>query len=116
MTTCKERPTVLYDEDGHPSLVSVEYAPTARQAARIAFTEAYKEALFDYCGTFDVHGDGSVYRPVLSEYRAFLNQMRRVWHCPSLGSRWSGYEAEEIWMPCTAPGLPGAIEFWTIPK
>jgi len=108
-----DRPTVLYDEDGHPSCVSVEAAATPRQAARIAFTLAYEGAIEDYLCLSNLDGY-EPHRPALSQYRAFVNETKREWLCPTSADGWN--DVTEVWMPCKGVGLPGAVEFWRIPK
>jgi len=97
-------PEILYDEDGHPTLISTTFAATRRQATRTYLEHSHDGALFDYFVTVDVHGDGSRYRPKFTGYREAVRGLGRVWYCPS-PDEWEG---GDVWNRCKAVGLTGA--------
>jgi len=112
MTTCKERPTVLYDEDGHPTYVSVEAAATPRQAARIALSLMHDGALGEYVGMTVIDEENGVARPILSEYRELVDSICRWWMYPTPGT--GENEGIEVWFRCNGPSPSLAAEFWQL--
>ena len=101
-------PTILYDEDGHPLWISTTIASTAKQAVRIQFENAYEGAVVDYLTA----GSG---KPMLSLYRSYVDEIKRVWVRPR-PLVYRLYDSETRWDKCKGATVQGDLEFWEMQK
>lgn len=110
-----EAPDILYDGDGTPTAVRVSAkVNTAKIAVRVVAEEV--PWLGDDFPCRDIFDDGSVYRPVLSEYRELVESVKKgAWRPfdPEIDSEHDSEWGTDSWWNCS-PKVPGSVLYWDV--
>lgn len=115
MITAKvsEAPEIMFDEDGHPNAVLVtSKVTTATKALRVVFEE--QDWLLEDFPCVEIGEETDVYRPILSEYRAARDRVKRIaMRRFEEGDEESYVFGAESWFECS-PSHPGAALYWLV--